>query len=83
MSLIQNIKFLTAFSKFTRSIQKDSTMKNWLPSLIALLGSGATIFMPQLQAIVASHPAVLSAIGAAAVIISHLLPSPLSAPKGL
>lgn len=53
-------------------------MKNWLPSLLALAGSAATIFLPQLQIVVASHPVILSVLSSIAVIISNLLPSPIA-----
>jgi hypothetical protein len=53
-------------------------MTNWGLSIISLIGAAATIFMPQLQHIVSTHPAVAGAVGAAYAILAHLAPSPLS-----
>ena len=56
-------------------------MKKYLPSILAAASALLTIFTPQLQAIISSHPSIAAALAAAYAIISHLLPSPAQAPK--
>jgi hypothetical protein len=52
---------------------------NWLMSLIALAGSAATIFTPQIQHAVAGHPAIASVLGALFAVVAHVMPSPTGA----
>jgi len=79
LSVIQNIRFLAAFNRFTNSITKDGTMKNWMMSILTLIGAAAGIFQPQLAHLIATHPAVFTAVAGAVGIINHVLPSPTGA----
>jgi hypothetical protein len=78
MSVLQNIRLLSALDRFTKSIGKDGTMGNWLMSILALIGAAAGIFQPQLTHAIAAHPAIASAVGGAITIVAHLLPSPVA-----
>lgn len=52
-------------------------MSKYLPSLLAAASALLTIFAPQLQALISAHPSVAAVLAGVAVIISHLLPSPV------
>lgn len=54
-------------------------MKKYLPSILAAASALLTIFTPQIQALIASHPALSASLAAVYAIISHLLPSPSQA----
>lgn len=53
-------------------------MKKFLPTLIAVSTAGLTVALPTLQALVAANPIASVAVGAAAIILSHLAPSPVA-----
>lgn len=52
---------------------------NWLKSLASLAAAAATIFVPQLQVLVAAHPAIVSGIWSVFAIWAHISPSPTGA----
>lgn len=52
---------------------------NWLKSLASLAAAAATIFIPQLQVLVAAHPAIVSSIWGAFAIWAHISPAPTGA----
>lgn len=52
---------------------------NWLMSILSLLGAASTIFAPQIQGAVSSHPAIFGTIAGIFGVIAHILPSPTGA----
>lgn len=52
---------------------------NWLKSIASLAAAAATIFLPQLQGVVAAHPAIVSGIWSAFAIWLHISPAPTGA----
>jgi hypothetical protein len=55
-----------------------ANLVKFLPSLLAALVGIVAIFEPSLQAVVVAHPAIASVLASLSVIISHLIPSPVS-----
>ena len=56
----------------------QSFLINYLPTIIALAGSGVAAFYPQAQTYISSHPAVSTFIASAYAILMHAIPgSPL------
>lgn len=52
---------------------------NWWKSIVSLAVAASTIFAPQLQNIVSTHPAIAAAVAAVWAVFSHLGPSPTGA----
>jgi hypothetical protein len=77
MSLVQNVRFLRAFGKFTDSIGKDGSLMNWLASIVALATAAVSIFSTQIQAFEAKHAALSASLLSVYAIFTHLLPSPM------
>jgi hypothetical protein len=74
MSVWQNIRFLEAFNRFTGKVNS----MNWTVSLIALIGSAASIYAPQAQAWILHHPQAGVVIAGLYSIFAHLMPSPVA-----
>lgn len=55
-----------------------SKLIKFSPSIFAALVGLISLFEPQLQAIIVAHPAIASVLASVSVIVSHLLPSPVS-----
>ena len=53
-------------------------MSQYIPSIVAALTALATIFTPEIQQAVVSHPAWASTLAAIYAIIAHLIPSPVA-----
>lgn len=51
-----------------------------IPSILAAIAGTASIFSPQLNAVVSNHPAAAGVIAALYAILSHFLPSPAGNP---
>lgn len=56
-------------------------MKNWMVSLIAVIGSGISIYNSQIQAWLVTHPQAGVLIAGLYAILAHLMPSPVSSAK--
>jgi len=78
MGLVQNTRFLLAFTKFTDSLEKNG-MKQFWPSLVALLGGAASIFTPQIAAFWAHHQSAAVITASIYMVFAHFMPSPLQA----
>lgn len=57
-----------------------SVLKAWWPSILAAIVALWGVFGTQIQSLVAAHPTLTTLLSAAAVVIAHLLPSPVSPP---
>jgi hypothetical protein len=55
-----------------------SFLTSYLPSIVSALIAVLSIFSADLQALITSHPAIATSLGALYAILSHLLPSPVS-----
>lgn len=53
-------------------------LKAWWPSILAAATALWGVFGTQIEAIVAKHPEWTTLLGALAVVIAHLVPSPAS-----
>lgn len=56
-------------------------LKRWWPSILAAIAALWGVFGPQMQAVIAGHPDWVAGLAGAAVVIAHLLPSPMSLEK--
>ena len=55
-------------------------MSKWIPSIIGAIGAAFSVFVPEIQSLLAAHPAVSGAIMFIYSIFAHILPSPLAPP---
>ncbi len=53
-------------------------MLKYLPSVLPLVVAVAVAFGPQLQALLAGHPAAAAIVGALYAVLAHALPSPVA-----
>lgn len=52
-------------------------MKKLLPALPIVIGALAPVFTPDIQAYMAAHPQLAAGVGAVALLLSYLTPSPV------
>jgi hypothetical protein len=55
-------------------------VKKWWPSILAAIGALWGVFGTSIQLAVSSHPKLTAVFAALAVIIAHLVPSPVAQP---
>ena len=55
-----------------------SFLTSYLPSIVSALIAVLSIFSTDIQALITSHPAIATSLGALYAILSHLLPSPVA-----
>lgn len=53
-------------------------LRKWWPSILAAAAALWGVFGTQIQAAVAAHPELSAVLAAVAVILTHLLPSPVA-----
>ena len=52
-------------------------LKKWWPTILAIIVAVWGVVGTQIQAVISAHPVWVTSLGAAGVIVAHLLPSPV------
>lgn len=55
-------------------------MAKWIPSFMPLVLMVATVFGPQIQVWMSAHPVAMTIAGGFAMILAHIIPSPIKPP---